>query len=683
MSNLLDQSIDLLPRTSALTIKKLRALGINTFFDLLNYFPTRYEDYSVASAIKQLQEGEIVTIQGKVIEAKQLYVKSRMKIQKFFVQDATGTIEVSWYNQSYLLTLFKRGATVSIAGIVRKFGKKLVLEPREFEIVTLDSETIHTGRLIPIYSEKRGLSSKTIREKIYSVSKASPVIEYLPDQIIAFNELTSAAQAYRDIHFPKNRADLTLAKKRLAFDELFFIQLSAALVRKAWEKEQVTHPFQISKHKSDINQFISLLPFTLTSAQNKVLQEILSDLELKQPMNRFLQGDVGSGKTVIAAIAAYVAYLNGFQTVIMAPTEILASQHFQTMTNLFTSGIKSLPHISFLTGSSKPKKNELEQTDIIIGTHALIQKKISYKKVGFVVVDEQHRFGVSQRAELKKKGINPHLLTMTATPIPRTAALTLYGDLDLSIIDEMPRGRIPVKTFVVPPEKRLACYKWIDEKIATKGAQVFIVCPLIEESEVETMKSVRAAKKEFEYLSKDIFSNRTLALLHGKLKADEKQAIMTDFRKKSIDILVATSVVEVGVDVPNAQIMMIEGAERYGLAQLHQLRGRVGRGEEESFCLLFSESASISVKNRLTFFAKNRSGMTVAEYDLKQRGAGDLYGSRQHGVTDLKIASLADIQLIEKAKNAAKYLQSTYSPSLYPELSKKLERYQIDLISRD
>lgn len=680
--NVLEKPIDLLPKTSSLTIKKLKALEIHTFFDLLNYFPSRYEDYSVVSSINRLQEGEIVTIKGSIAEAKQLYAKAHMKIQKFLVQDATGTIEVSWYNQSYLLTLFRRGTLVSIAGIVRKFGKKLVLEPKEFEALTHDQEPIHTGRIIPIYSEKRGLSSKTIRDKIYSISNKDYIEEYLPLQIIKYNELVKASIAYRAIHFPESRFILTSAKERLAFDELFFIQLSAGLVRQSWEKESVTHSFQIEKYRSHINQFISQLPFALTSAQKKVLQEILIDFEQVKPMNRFLQGDVGSGKTVIAAIACYIAYLNGFQSIIMAPTEILASQHFQTISNLFAKA-NTPPLISFVTGSSKPEKDELEQTNVIIGTHALIQKKISYKKIGFVVIDEQHRFGVSQRAMLKKKGVNPHLLTMTATPIPRTAALTLYGELDLSVIDEMPVGRIPIKTFFVPSEKRQACYKWINEKIATKNAQIFIVCPLIEESEIETMKSVRAAKKEFEYLKKHIFPTKKVALLHGKLKAQEKQAVMSEFRNKSIDILVATSVVEVGVDIPNAQIMMIEGAERYGLAQLHQLRGRVGRGDQESFCLLFSDTTSQEVKNRLSFFSRNNNGMILAEYDLQKRGAGEIYGSRQHGTTELKIASLGDLPLIEKTKLASDYFLKNYGLSDFPILARLLHTYNAGLISRD
>lgn len=375
-------------------------------------------------------------------------------------------------------------------------------------------------------------------------------------------------------------------------------------------------------------------------------------------MNRFLQGEVGSGKTVVAALACYLTYLNGFKSLFMAPTEILANQHYATLVKLFN---KTSIKVGLVTGSTK----KYFQADIIVGTHALITKKFELEKIGLVIVDEQHRFGVSQRAELKNKGLNPHLLTMTATPIPRTVALTLYGELDLSIIDEMPVVRLAVKTYLVPKEKRQSCYQWIKLQVTGYKLQVFIVCPLIEESEIETMKSVRAAKKEFENLKK-IFFEFKLGLLHGKLKSKEKNAVMTNFKNKNLDILVTTPVVEVGVDIPNATIMLIEGAERFGLAQLHQLRGRVGRSNKQSYCFLFSESKEAGVLGRLGMFTKTNDGNKLAEEDLRIRGPGDIYGVKQHGYLDLKIAMLSDYKMIEKTKKAVEYFTGHYSINNFP-----------------
>ncbi len=690
---LLQTPIESLPRTQSLTIKKLKAVGINSFWDLLNYFPFRYENYSLISPIKRLQLGEVVTIKGQVKKFDNVFTRGGMKIQKAIIADNSGEIEVTWFNQMYLWRLLKPGIFISLSGEVKGFFNKLSFESREYEILsTPTATTIHTGRLIPVYSEKYALSSKLLREKIFRVINSqsdnqgiTEIAEFLPEEILNFNQLVQEKVALKEIHFPVNLESARKARERLAFDELFTIQLSTQIVRKAWEKENIGHKFL---KDAGLAEFINSLPFKLTFAQQRVVNEIITDLKQSRPMNRFLQGDVGSGKTVVAAIAAYLAYLNGFQSLIMAPTEILATQHFQTLSKLFTTPgvakkVRTLPRVTLLTGAKKPTPEALKKSDLIIGTHALITKKLDFKKVGLVVIDEQHRFGVAQRATLKEKGMNPHLLTMTATPIPRTVVLTLHGELDLSVIDEMPKGRLPIKTFLVPKEKRKPGYEWIKKQIKEEGIQIFVICPLIDESETENMKTLKAAKKEFERLRKDVFPEFKLGLLHGKLKSKEKEEIMAKFKDKTFNILVATSLVEVGIDIPNATIMMIEGAERFGMAQLHQLRGRVGRGSKQSYCLLYTDSTDPKTTQRLNFFSKNNSGMELAEYDLKLRGPGQIFGTQQHGYQDLKIASLSDANLISKSKNAAGYFLNKYSVSKFPEIKKRLEEYKTKQISRD
>lgn len=666
-----------LPSTSPITIRKFKSLDINTYFDLLNYFPYRYENYSIISPISKLQPEEIVTINGKILEAKNQYTRSGLKIQKVVLADETGKIEVNWFNQPYLIRLFKVGETISVAGQVKQFGSKLILEPKEYEI---SEKRIHTGRLVPIYSEKKGLSSRTIRDKMFFVLHSVPDVKVghlLPPEIISFNNLMNEDDAYRQIHFPDNLNLANKARERLGFDELFNLQLANNLIKKQWQEEKVRNKFQLSIFNSQMNQFIAGLPFRLTNDQNKVIKEIINDLKKATPMNRFLQGDVGSGKTVVAAVACYLSFLNGYQSLIMAPTEILANQHFQTIKNLFS-------RLATLRVSLKTSHSSLipGHSDIIIGTHALLNQKLKFKKVGLVVIDEQHRFGVNQRTLLKEKALNPHLLTMTATPIPRTVALTLYGELNLSYIEEMPQGRLMVKTFLVPKEKRNDGYRWIKSQISNLKSQIFIICPLIEESEIETMKSVKAAKIEYENLKK-IFSEFKLGLLHGKIKSQEKNQVMTDFKNKKINILVSTSLVEVGIDIPGATIMIIEGAERFGLAQLHQLRGRVGRSDKQSYCFLFSEKEDLGILRRLKFFAKINNGNKLAEYDLKDRGAGNIFGTEQHGFVNLKIASLIDYKLINKTKKAVEYFVGKYNVKDWKELNKKVEKYKGNQISRD
>ncbi|HEX7543011.1 MAG TPA: ATP-dependent DNA helicase RecG [Patescibacteria group bacterium] len=686
-----DIAIENLPNTSSITIRKFKSLDINTYFDLLNYFPHRYEDYSLLTPIDKVQIEEIVTVKGQIIEAKNQYTRSRITIQKIIIQDKTGRIEINWFNQPYLIRLFTIGQTISIAGLVKQFGSKLTLEPKEFEVGT---KQIHTGRIVPIYSEKKGLSSRTIREKMFyvlnNVVNDHRVNELLPTEIISFNNLIDEQNAYRQIHFPNSLDIANKARERLAFDELFNLQLANNLIKKEWQEEKVGNAFRVGTiHELSLQKFIANLPFKLTSDQNKVVNEIVNDLKKTTPMNRFLQGDVGSGKTVVAAIGCYLSFLNGYQSLIMAPTEILANQHFQTIKNLFLR-LDTL-RVGLITGSTKELINvetrhasSLRENnyDIIIGTHALLNKKIKFSKVGLVVIDEQHRFGVNQRALLKEKTLNSHLLTMTATPIPRTVALTLYGELDLSYITEMPKGRQTIKTFLVPKEKRDDGYKWIKSQILNLKSQIFIVCPLIEESENETMKSVKAVKIEFENLKK-IFSDFKLGLLHGKLKSKDKNQIMEDFKNKKIDILVSTPVVEVGIDIPGATIMIIEGAERFGLAQLHQLRGRVGRSDKQSYCLLFSENMPEKTIKRLNFFCKNNLGIKLAEFDLINRGAGNIFGTEQHGFVNLKIASLTDFELINKTKKAVEYFVGKYNVKDWRELKNRVKKYEAKQISRD
>jgi ATP-dependent DNA helicase RecG len=493
--------------------------------------------------------------------------------------------------------------------------------------------------------------------------------------------LIPKSKAYLLIHSPTTLDALEVARQRLAFEELFIIQLTTEIIKQEWKKKKVGSMFVKSeKNEKKLQIFIDHLPFPLTTAQNNSILEIKNDLLLSYPMNRFLQGDVGSGKTVVAAAAMYYSYLNGFKSLYMAPTEILAQQHFDTISSLYkTYGLQ----VGLQTGNTKIKKNDFKKYDIIIGTQAVIQSGFEFDNVGLVVIDEQHRFGVAQRALLKEKGNNPHLLTMTATPIPRTVALTLYGDLNLSILDEMPAGRIPIKTYLVPKAKRQDSYAWIIKNSKEHASQTFIICPLIEESSNETMKSVKAASKEFEFLQKNVFKDLSVGLLHGKMKPVEKQNIMDQFKEKKIDILVSTSVVEVGIDIPDATIIIIEAAERFGLAQLHQLRGRVGRSSNQSYCLLFTEMDDEKTLERLKFFAKTGNGMELAEFDLKRRGAGNIFGTQQHGYSDLQIARFSDYDLIAKTKKAAQHFLEDDSIDKYPSIKSSIEKFNTKRIARD
>lgn len=677
-----DQPIHDLPRTRSLTINKLIKLGINNFQELIDYYPSRYNDYSLISPISLLRVEQLATIKVQVVSAKTHYTRSGKRMQQFEVADASGKITIVAFNQPYMLRIFIPGILLSVSGTCQLIGTGKVFTIQDYEILeSLDQPTTHTGRLVPVYSETNGLSSKTIREKIKYVLNEVIIPESLPEKIIMYNRLIDCTLAYKQIHFPDNFERLRQAQQRLAFEELFMLQLSSALLKKQRQSNVVDNPIKLNtKHENLLKEFINKLPFKLTNAQQQAWEVIKTDLYKTQPMNRLLQGDVGSGKTVVAAMAAYLLFLNGQKTAIMAPTEILAQQHFVSVQQLFKK-IKNAPKIILQTGSVKQLKPKTKY-DIIIGTQALLTEKLNLKDFGLVVIDEQHRFGVKQRSILSNKTNSPHLLTMTATPIPRTIALTLFSDLDISIINEMPAGRIPIKSYLVPLSKRQAGYGWLAKQITENKAQVFVICPLVEESSIETNISVKAAEKEFVLLQK-VFPNFKVALIHGKKSSKDKQKTMTDFVNRKIDILVATSLVEVGVDAPGATIMLIEGAERFGLAQLHQLRGRIGRNSIQSYCFLFTENADQKIQERLSYFVKNSNGLALAEYDLKNRGTGELFGKKQHGHSGLKIASLFDLRMIEITKKAVEYfVNQSLQIDHFPEMKKQIDKIQAGFVSQ-
>lgn len=666
---------------------RLEKLGISTFEDFLLHIPSRYEDYSTVSQIGSVQTGETVTVQGQVVEVKSNYMRgARIKtMQKATLVDDTGSIDLVWFNQPFLAKSIPPNSTLSVSGKVEGYGRKRSISSPEYEIIYKDptgsSSPIHTGRLIPIYPETQGVSSKWLRRQIHTLLEQfeNELTEYLPESTKQKHNLLDYTEAIKEIHFPQSIEKANQARERLAFDEFLLMQISATKRRKEWKQEQIGNAFAVQKFQKEIIKLIASLPFKLTGAQQRAVDDILQDISKDKPMNRLLQGDVGSGKTVVAAVSMYAAYLNGYQSVLMAPTEILAQQHHKSIEKLLSPlGVK----VGLRTGSTKGKAPSVkgeENPDILIGTHAVLSEKVQFQKLGFIAIDEQQRFGVEQRGIIRQKGNNPHLLTMTATPIPRTVALTMYGDLDLSYLNEMPHGRMRIKTWLVPPEKRDGAYGWIRKQIKETDSQIFIICPFIEQS--ENMQTVKAASKEYERLKTDVFPDLKLGLLHGKLKAKEKEQVLHEFREKKFDILVATPVVEVGIDIPNATVIMIEASERFGLAQLHQLRGRVGRGDKQSYCLLFTDSKSAMNAQRLKGMETIYSGAELAELDLRLRGPGNLYGTAQHGVPKLKVASFSDTELIQKAKHASDELFPQLSK--YPELEEKVNEVTRKTISPD
>lgn len=683
---------------------KLKALNLNTIEDLIYHFPFRYDDFSQSTTIKDAQINQVVTLQGEIWSIKNIFTRSRKIITQAIFNDGTGPIELTWFNQSWLTKQIKTGDNLQVSGKLTKYKNKLsIIMPRWEKLPDvstyptpgvdyIETSGLHTGRLVPIYPETEGLTSKWIRTKI---DQLFPLVEKnihdpLPDFIKG--DMFSFPEAIHKIHYPQDWEEVKKARERLAFDELFFVSLATQKTRMEWNKKPFIHSLKIAAH--DLNTFIKKLPFKLTTAQRKAINEIIADIKGHQPMNRLIQGEVGSGKTVVATLIAYLIYKNGLRTFFMAPTEILAFQHFETVSQLLTPfGIK----VGIYTGSKKFTTNKdsrlkiKEQKnpqssilnlkslpDIIIGTHALLSAKLDIPDIGLVIIDEQQRFGVEQRGLLRSKSKLPHFLTMTATPIPRTIALTLYGDLDLSTIDELPKNRQKIKTHVVPQKKRQDAYAFIEKKILA-GDQAYIITPLIEAS--ESLQSAKAATEEFKKLQQEIFPKLKLGLLHGRLKPKEKDEVMQKFKKGEIDILVSTSVVEVGVDIANATIMLIESAERFGLAQLHQLRGRIGRGEKQSYCLLFSEVADKDNILRLKNLEKIDNGLKLAELDLKIRGSGEIFGSKQSGRFEFKIASFSNLELVEKTKALAKQLlQANPILDKYPLVAAKLQSLGKDIM---
>ncbi|MCL5411368.1 MAG: ATP-dependent DNA helicase RecG [Patescibacteria group bacterium] len=667
--------VNRVPRVGPAYARRLEKLGIKTVEDLLYHFPFRYEDLTKVQSISEIQYGQLAVIKGSVWQIKSLRTRYGKFLTLATVNDGSGTIQAVWFNQPYITKNLKNGLRVVFAGKVDDFNHLPTLMSPEYEVVREDGRKgIHTERLVPVYPETAGISSKWLRSRLKPLLDifSDRLIDFLPPEITRTKKLLDLSESIRQIHFPDNVDLARKARERLAFEELFLIQLNALRRKEEWKKSQGGKAFKVDEKM--VSELLESLPFELTTAQDRCVKEILTDISRKEPMNRLLEGDVGSGKTIVAAIAMYVIYLNGFQSTMMAPTEILAQQHFKTVSSLLSSfGVK----VGLQTGSKKWK----EDFDILVGTHALLSSKVEFKNLGLIVIDEQHRFGVAQRADLRQKGQTPHILTMTATPIPRTMALTLYGDLNLSVIDEMPQGRIKIKTYVITKEKREDAYSFLKNKVKS-GQQAFIICPLIEPS--ETLSTARSAKKEFGRLQNEIFPDLKLGLLHGQLKAKEKDEVLSQFRDKKFDILVATPVVEVGIDIPNATIMMVETSDRFGLAQLHQLRGRVGRGTQESFCLLFIENYSPEAYKRLKVMERHHLGIELAEIDLQTRGPGEIYGTAQHGIPNFKIASLTDARLIEDTRIIAeKILEDDFELQKAPLLKERLNRISSPNVSPD
>lgn len=722
-----------LPGVGQFYRQKLKRLGIETVEDLIYHFPFRWDDFSKVEAIRDIKPGEKLSIQGVIWQIKNIRTRFGKFITTAQVADPSGVVDVIWFNQPYLTKTLKAGTPISLSGKVDTSGPRPKLMSPAWEIIRnnqkgesesfgnmtesapqdkrvksaitagggmseTESEhsnqmnvgrafserddsphpTLHTASLVPIYPETAGVSSKWLRGKIAQILPLylKTQKDFLPPAILTRQNLISLDSALSKIHFPKKWEEIELARARLAFDELFLIQLASSLRKKEWQSEKVAPQIKIDKEK--LAKLIKSLPFTLTAAQKNAAREILADLARQTPQNRLLEGDVGSGKTVVAAIAAYLTILNGFDVLFAAPTEILAFQHQKTLDSILSPlGVK----IGIWTGSQK------KAGDITCGTHALLETFKPKKQVGLIIVDEQHRFGVAQRAKLfadQTKEFTPHFLTMTATPIPRTLALTLYRDLDLSVLDEMPKGRQKIATYVVPNFKRKDAYKFIEKQIG-EGRQAFIITPFVEPS--ETMASVKSATEEFAKL-KQIFSSIQhpesrikLGLLHGRLKSKDKEKIITDFKKNKINILVTTPVVEVGIDVPNASVMMIESADRFGLAQLHQLRGRVGRGEHQSYCLLFTDSRAENSVKRLKSMEKIHVGFELAEIDLKMRGAGEIFGLKQSGFINLKIADLADAVTLARAQREADaIIKADPTLKFHPALAAKISSIQEEYV---
>lgn len=680
----LNAPVSVLSGVGPKTAKDLIRLGISTLSDLLYYFPRRYIDFSELKPINRLRLGDEVSVIGIVQEVNQRSVKSgSLKITETLISDGSGVLRVTYFNQPYRADSLHRGAQVIFSGKVEQYLGRLVMNNPESDPV--DQKQLNTNRIVPFYSLTPPLNQRSLRKMVDKVVNewASRIPDPLPETIRKEVGLPDLSTTLNQIHFPDTLETLKASQHRLAFDEIFLLQLGVLKQKRAW-KDQNAQVFESPDEW--LNDLLTRLPYPLTSAQHRALASILKDLASGHPMNRLLQGDVGSGKTVVAALAMAIIFRQNAQAALMAPTSILAEQHYHTLSKLLVEqqGLLQDDEIHLMIGATpESEKRDIRaglqdgKIKIVIGTHALIEGPVQFANLQLVVVDEQHRFGVEQRAILRSKGVNPHLLVMTATPIPRSLALTIYGDLDLTIMDEIPPGRQVIETYLLYPRERERAYSLIKNQLE-KGHQAFIIYPLIEEGEITQLVdqwSPKAAIEGHARLQAEIFPNYKVGLLHGRMRPEEKEGVMAHFRDGEFHILVSTTVIEVGVDIPNSTVMLIEGANRFGLAQLHQLRGRVGRGEHQSYCLLVPEERSASMQSlftsegeeneRLLAMTATNDGFELAELDLQQRGPGEFLGTRQSGYSELRMANMTDLRIIENAREQAQALFN-----LDPELEK-------------
>ena len=697
----LDDGVRRLRGVSTQNLPRLKRLGVEKVRDLIYLFPHRHNDFANIRKVSQLEPGQEQTIIAEVWEASQTGTGPRRRSTQAILGDETGNVRAIWFNNPYMARTLRAGTQVVISGRVNVFRGQFVFESPEYELLQGEEELVHTGRLVPVYPSTERLPQRTLRRFVKQALDAClrQVTDFLPDGLRHRTGLMGLQNAIAQAHYPDSQQEWKVARRRLAFDELFLLQLAVLTRKREWREEG--GGIRLTVDRPALNAFLDSLPFSLTGAQVRVLDEVLRDLQEDRPMSRLLQGDVGSGKTVVAAAALLVAATGGYQGALMAPTEILAEQHFMTLSHLLSGFPKAVQEdylvsvqvgsfsrplsLGLLLGSlSKRAKDDIQQrigeggVDIVIGTQALIQGPVEIPKLALVVVDEQHRFGVMQRASLRGKGDRPHLLAMSATPIPRSLALTVYGDLDMSIIDELPPGRQQVRTRWVDPARREAAYGFVKKEVQD-GRQAFIVCPLIEES--EAVQS-RAAIEEYERLSTQVFPDLRLGLLHGRMALREKEQVMELFKRGDLDVLVSTPVVEVGIDVPNATVMLVDGADRFGLAQLHQFRGRVGRGAHQSYCMLLADSPGEEARERLKLVERMQDGFELAEEDLRLRGPGDYLGTRQSGLPDLRVARITDHDILSLARREAAGLLDA-DPQLSSEenagLGEQLRRYGLDI----